>query len=139
MVEKRRKPNTEETEPSGGGEEAPRGTKEEEVTKTQVDPIVGRRHTMSRIKHARPRKSKPKKKLFKSQLIKFKFVEPIDDDHVMEYGLSEQEIMNYRRRHFKVENPPIFEVRTNKTSEMKEEFGTYCGIKKTIKNWLYWV
>lgn len=95
-----------------------------------------------KVKDAKKNKQKKKKKKkpepIKFDFRKFKYVEPVDDEYVMEYALTPDEIMNYRKNHFQIERDPRIEVRDTKSSELKEEFGTYCGIKKTIKNWLYW-
>lgn len=88
-------------------------------------------------KKKKKKKKKPPEPI-KFDFRKFKFVEEVDDKYVMEYTLTPDEIMSYRKNHFQIEREPIIEVRETKSSELKEEFGTYCGVKKTIKNWLYW-
>lgn len=121
MVRRNRKPKPNKENPSNGDE--------------------GILDTPEQAKGKTKHKGKKKKKgPIKAELTKFKFVEEIDKDHIMEYGLSEDEIMSYRKHNFKLSKPPIYEVRTTKSSEMKEELSSYCGKnRKTIKNWLYWV
>lgn len=85
------------------------------------------------------KKKKKKHEPIKFDFRKFKFVEEVDDKYVMEYRLTRDEIMSYRKNHFHLERDPKIAVRETKSSELKEEFGTYCGAKKTIKNWLFWV
>ncbi|KAL6958497.1 hypothetical protein U1Q18_051078 [Sarracenia purpurea var. burkii] len=112
---------------------------EEAATHKPTGPVSSpedRKSSSRKKKRSRTHKPKPK---VKAQLAKHKFVESVDDQHIMEYGLTKEEIMNYRKHRFNISNQPLVEVKMNKTAEMKEEFGTYCGIKKTIKNWLYYV
>lgn len=85
------------------------------------------------------KKKKKKKEPTHFELRNFKFIEEVDDQYVMEYRLTLDEIMEFRKNHFQLEKEPKIMVRDTKASELKEEFGTYCGVKKTIKNWLYWV
>lgn len=98
-----------------------------------------RKHLGSRKRKKHKKKRKKKKEPVKFKLGKFKFIEEVDDHYVMEYGLTLDEIMTYRKNHFHLDREPEIMVRETKSSEMKEEFGTYCGVKKTIKNWLFWV
>lgn len=95
-------------------------------------------HKVKGIKKGKKKKKKKTPEPIKFDFRKFKFVEEVDDKYVMEYALTPDEIMNYRKNHFQIERVPKIEVRETKSSELKEEFGTYCGVKKTIKNWLYW-
>lgn len=99
-----------------------------------------KRRSRSKDHHSRhTKKKKAAKKVVRFELAKCKFTRRVDDDFVMEYRLRPEDIMKYRKNHFHVFKEPRIEVRATKTSELKEEFGNYCGVKKSIKNWLYWV
>ncbi len=105
----------------------------------KISTIVSEANQGRTSKKKKKKKKTKKKEPIKFELVKFKFVEPVDDNYVMEYGLPPDEIMDYRKNQFHIERDPKILIRETKSSELKEEFGTYCGVKKTIKNWLYWV
>ncbi len=91
------------------------------------------------------RKSKKKRKTTKKHkkpypVRKFTGQIPVQDsDYVMEYTLHDDRIYELSKNRFDLYKNPIFEVAPNKTQDLRDEFSSYCGQKKTIKNWLFYV
>lgn len=90
------------------------------------------------------KKRKPKKKAeYKKKTFpvrQFKGTIPVEQtDFVMEYTLSWDQVFEVSKNKFKIDRNPKIEVHVTKTSDMRDEFSSYCGRKKTIKNWLFYV
>ncbi|KAK7584125.1 hypothetical protein V9T40_005088 [Parthenolecanium corni] len=103
------------------------------------------RQRRSSIKLQRKAKSKKHKKPNKKKkdtypVRKFKVKIPVEDsNYVMEYSLLFDKIFEVSRNKFDLNKNPKFEVAQNKTQDLRDEFSSYCGQKKTIKNWLFFV
>lgn len=84
------------------------------------------------------RKRKPKKQ--KANLREFKQEIPIEGmNYVMEVVLEQQLIENTRVGNIDFRKDPKFAVKTTKTTDLRDEFSSYCGQRKGIKNWLFQV
>lgn len=54
------------------------------------------------------------------------------------FVLTPEEKMYLRRQHFRIHAEPVIPVQPTKTSELKEEFSSYCGRRAKIRNWLFY-
>lgn len=111
-------------------------------------PIVRMRKKGNEVRSALPglggnKKRKLKKKSEKKKTYpvrRFKETIPIEDtNYVMEYSLSWDKVFELSKNKFKIDRNPKIEVHVTKTADMRDEFNSYCGRKKTIKNWLFYV
>lgn len=59
--------------------------------------------------------------------------------YVMELSLTSEKIYQLSKNHIKRDEEPKFQVKPNRAQDLKDEFSSYCGEKKKIKNWLYYV
>lgn len=55
------------------------------------------------------------------------------------FVLTPEEKMQLRRRNFRIHTQPIIRVQSTKSSELKEEFNSYCGQRQKVRNWLFQV
>ncbi len=89
------------------------------------------------------RKKRNKKKVAKAKpfaVRRHKEVVPIKETaYVMEYGLTWDQIYEISKNRFHIDRNPKVEVHVTKASDMRDEFSSYCGQKKTIKNWLFYI
>lgn len=60
-------------------------------------------------------------------------------DHNIIIRLGADQIMNVRRGRFPFQRDPKIPVKENKAFECRESHSSYCGVRKTLKNWLYFV
>lgn len=109
-------------------------------------PMGVSRQKQSSIKLQRKAKKPKKKKNHKKNkkeaypVRKFRVRIPVEDsNYVMEYGLLFEKIFEVSRNRFDLLRNPRIEVMPNKTQDLRDEFSSYCGQKKTIKNWLFYV
>lgn len=54
------------------------------------------------------------------------------------FVLTPEEKMYLRRQHFRIHTDPRIPVQATKSSELKEEFSSYCGRRAKLSNWLYY-
>lgn len=59
--------------------------------------------------------------------------------YVMEYRLLFDKIFQISKNRFNLQKEPKIEITPTKTQDLRDEFSSYCGQKKTIKNWLFYV
>ena len=96
-------------------------------------------------KFKKKKKKSKKKRIPKKKRVFFKFREfrvtqPVDGkNYVMEYGIPDEQVMEFRRGKIKYAELPKLEVRESKASVLKDEFSGWCGRKQGIRNWLYYV
>lgn len=88
--------------------------------------------------HKKDTKQKAPKKQ-KVQLLKVKYVIPVGDNIIMEYKLPQDEIMKIRKTNIQFIRNPRIEVRHTKSTVLKEEFSSYCGIRHRHTTWLYYI
>lgn len=89
-------------------------------------------------KHKKRASKKKKRESYPVRRLKVKI--PVEDtDYVMEYSLLFDKIFEVSRNRFDLNKNPRIEVAANKTQDLRDEFSSYCGQKKTIKNWLFYV
>ncbi len=93
------------------------------------------------IKHKKKRKGKGGPKPVKLKLNEYRHQESIEGTpYVMEYVFSKDQLFKFRRGKYKdLYREPKIEIVPTKCSEMRDEFSAYCGTRKTIKNWLFYV
>lgn len=71
---------------------------------------------------------------------KYKEVVEVDDTgYIVEYVLDENTIYEVSKNRFRYLDPPKIDVVPTKTTDLRDEFSSYCGSKKSIKNWLFYV
>lgn len=95
---------------------------------------------------ANPRDTQPKKKKSKkkskvaAQVATYVEHESIDGtEHNIVFRLDRDQVMEVRRGKFAYRREPKIPVRENKAFEYRESHSSYCGERKTLKNWLYFV
>lgn len=93
---------------------------------------------VKRVKKGKKTKRKPKKQ--KANLRGFRQQIPIEGtDCTMEIILEPELIEKTRTGNIDFTKAPLREVRTNKATDLRDEYSAYCGQKKYIKNWLFQV
>lgn len=86
------------------------------------------------------KKKKVEKKIRTFAVRKQKTTIPVEDsNYVMEYSLTWDQIYQMSKNHFDHSRLPRIEIAMNKSADLRDEFSSYCGQKKTIKNWLFYV
>ncbi|XKL68891.1 hypothetical protein PGB90_006660 [Kerria lacca] len=60
-------------------------------------------------------------------------------NYTMELYLGPEIIDRTRKGKFNIAKEPKIEISTNRSSDLRDEFASYCGQKKKLKNWLYYV
>ncbi|KAL6957061.1 hypothetical protein U1Q18_046610, partial [Sarracenia purpurea var. burkii] len=75
------------------------------------------------------KKKKSAKKVFRADLNAVRQVNPIEGtNYVIEYVLSEEKKFEVRRGHYRgILANPTYQVRSNKTNDLRDEFSGYCG------------
>ncbi len=108
------------------GEEETEGPKENRV---QI-------RLVKKKKKKQKKKMEPKKKV---NLRKFKQEIPITGtDYSMELYLGPEIIDKTRMGKFDITKEPHIRVNYNKSADLRDEFSSYCGMRKKLKNWLYY-
>lgn len=90
-------------------------------------------------KHKKGTKQKTPKKQKVVQLLKIRYIIPVGDNIIMEYKLPQDDIMKIRKNNIQFIKNPKIEVRHTKSTVLKEEFSSYCGISDRHKKWLHYI
>lgn len=95
---------------------------------------------MLRRKKDVKKKKKVKKPLSSFPVRRFRETLPVEGTvYEIEYRLTPDRIYQVSKNRIKYAKEPKIEPMPNKTQDLRDEFSTYCGVKKTIKNWLFYV
>ncbi|KAK7584124.1 hypothetical protein V9T40_005087 [Parthenolecanium corni] len=94
----------------------------------------------SKKKRKKKKKKKKIEKVGTFSIRKYRTTIPVvDSNYVMEYGLTWDQIYRISKNRFDHNRMPKIEISMNKNADLRDEFSSYCGQKKTIKNWLFYV
>lgn len=101
---------------------------------TKKPPVI-----ISHLKNKKKPKPKVEKKK-KVNLRNFKQQIPIaGTNYMMEVYLAPQMIEKTRKGNIDVSREPKIRVNYTRGADLRDEFSCYCGQKKSIKNWLFYV
>lgn len=90
-----------------------------------------RRRVKKIVKHRPVKRSYPVRK--------FKYKMPVEDtNYVMEYALNFERVMEVSKNRFDIHSEPKIAVTVTKATDLRDEFSSYCGDRKAIKNWLFY-